>query len=233
MTKYKEIALEIKREGHFSQDEIVRAINSEMNALTKDDSTSELTEKPLYTSADYYKAALSGDAGDVAAVKAFLIESGKTESQIQSSFNSSVKDAYEQGEIDSMKAVSLMISHGGKTSEEASTAVKYVDFKKRYPNYADSITETKYAKYYAPISDTYEYSLEDVGISVGEYAEYCDKTKGITGTDEDGDGKTDSGSKKAAIMEVIDDLPITSEQKDALYYLNGWSKKTIYEAPWH
>lgn len=233
MTKYKEIALEIKREGHFSQDEIVRAINSEMNALTKDDSTSELTEKPLYTSADYYKAALSGDAGDVAAVKAFLIGSGKTESQIQSSFNSSVKDAYEQGEIDSMKAVSLMISHGGKTSEEASTAVKYVDFKKRYPNYADSITETKYAKYYAPISDTYEYSLEDVGISVGEYAEYCDKTKGITGTDEDGDGKTDSGSKKAAIMEVIDDLPITSEQKDALYYLNGWSKKTIYEAPWH
>ena len=34
-------------------------------------------------------------------------------------------------------------------------------------------------------------------------------------------------------MQIIDKLNITTAQKDALYYFNGWSAKTINEAPWH
>ncbi len=234
MTLYKQIALEIKGEGHFSQDTIVAAINSEMNALKKDDSSSGTsTSKPMFSTSDYYKAAVGGDSADAKAVKEYLIESGKTESQIQSSFNTAVKDAYEEGEIDSMKAVSLMVEFGGKTSKEADISVRYIDFKADYPDYADSITESKFEKYFEPIEDYGNYSLDDMGIGLDDYAEYCEKTKGIKGVDNDGDGKTDSGSKKAAILWVIDDLPLTASQKDALYYLNGWSYKTIYEAPWH
>ena len=233
MTLYKQIALEIKGEGHFSQDTIVRAINTEMNALSKDDSASSgVTEKPMYTNADYYRAAIGGDSADVKAVKEYLLESGKKESSIESSFNSSVKDAYEEGEIDSMKAVSLMVEYGGKTSEEAGTAIKYVDFKSEYSDTL-FLTENQYVKYYEPIEGYGNYSLNDMGISFEAYADYCYMTHGIKGTDEDGDGKTDSGSKKAAVMQVINSLPLTTSQKDALYYLNGWSAKTIYEAPWH
>ena len=233
MTLYKQVALEIKGEGHFSQDIIVTAINNEMNALKKGESSSGFTPSPDFTNKDYFNAAVSGDAEDVNAVKEYLIESGKTETQIQSSFNSSVKDAYEQGEINSMKAVSLMIEYGGKTSDEADLSVKYIDFKAEYPDYADSVTESKFSKYYEPIADYGNYSLDDMGISLGDYADYCEITAGIKGTDADGDGKTDSGSKKALVMQVIDSLPLTSSQKDALYFLNGWSSKTLYEAPWY
>ena len=235
MTLYLQIAKAIKAEGNFHQDIIVYAINSEMNALKRDDgeASSGFRSKPTFTNADYYNAAVNGDAADVKAVKDYLIESGKTESQIQSSFNSSVKDAYEEGEITVMSAVSLMTTYGGKTSDEANLSVKYMDFKTEYPEYADGITETKFSNYYEPISDYGGYSLEDWGISLSTYAEYCVQSAECKGVDANGDGKTDSGSKKAEILEVINALPLTYEQKDALYYLNGWSAKTIYEAPWH
>ena len=51
--------------------------------------------------------------------------------------------------------------------------------------------------------------------------------------DEDGDGKTDSGSVKVEVLAYIDSLPLTSQQKDVLYFMNGWSARTIDEAPWH
>lgn len=234
MTGYKRVALEIKGEGHFSQDIIVRAINSEMNSLEKGESTSSgITEKPMYTNADYFKAALSGNSADVNAVKEYLVESGKKESAIESTFNTSVKDAYENGEINSMRAIALMAEYGGKTSEEASLAIEYSDFKADYPEYADSISESKYAKYHEPIADYYGYSLEDVGIGTEDYAEYCEQSAKAEGVDANGDGKADTGSVKAEVMGIIDSLPLTYEQKDALYYFNGWSAKTIYEAPWH
>ena len=234
-TEYLRIAESIKAEGNFHQDLIVYAINSEMNALKKDDgeSSSGFTSKPTFTNSDYYNAAVNGDAADVKAVKDYLIESGKTESQIQSSFNSSVKNAYEEGEITSMTAVSLMTSYGGKTSDEASTTVKYIDFKTEYPEYADSITELKFENYYEPIEKYYGYSVEDMGIGIGTYAEYCVRSAECEGVDADGDGKIDSGSKKAEVMQVINELSLTSEQKDALYYLNGWAVSTLWEAPWH
>ena len=233
MSRYKEIALEIKAEGYFSQDNIVGAINSEINELTKKESSGTSKSVPLYTTADYYKAAANGDDADVEAVKEYLIQSGKTESQIESSLNSYVKDAYEKGEISNSKAVSIMVSYGGKDEEEADISIKYIDFKAEYPEYEDIITEAKYAKYYEPMSNYRNRSIESSGISISVYATYCELSAECEGSDNDGDGKTDSGSKKAEILRVIHKLPISSYQKDALYYLNGWSEKTIDEAPWH
>lgn len=39
-------------------------------------------------------------------------------------------------------------------------------------------------------------------------------------------------SKKAEKLEVIAAMDLTSEQKDALYYSEGWAESKIYEAPW-
>ncbi len=44
---------------------------------------------------------------------------------------------------------------------------------------------------------------------------------------------TSSMSKKAEKLEVIAAMDLTSEQKDALYYSEGWAESKIYEAPWH
>ena len=43
---------------------------------------------------------------------------------------------------------------------------------------------------------------------------------------------TSSMSKKAEKMEAIAAMDLTSEQKDALYYSEGWAESKIYEAPW-
>ena len=51
--------------------------------------------------------------------------------------------------------------------------------------------------------------------------------------DADGDGKTDSGSKKKEILDLIDSLPISDSQKDALYYDNGYAASGLKKAPWH
>jgi hypothetical protein len=39
--------------------------------------------------------------------------------------------------------------------------------------------------------------------------------------------------KKQAILAVIDAMPLTSAQKDALYLANGWAESKLNEAPWH
>ena len=70
-------------------------------------------------------------------------------------------------------------------------------------------------------------------ITASQYEEYYNAVKGLTGEDLDGDGKTDSGSKKKKVLAAIDNLPLTSDQKDTLFYLNGYGKSTIGEAPWH
>jgi hypothetical protein len=40
-------------------------------------------------------------------------------------------------------------------------------------------------------------------------------------------------TKKEDVLEIIDSLDITSEQKDYLYYLNRYAESTINNAPWH
>ena len=43
---------------------------------------------------------------------------------------------------------------------------------------------------------------------------------------------TSSMSKKAEKLEVIAAMDLTSEQKDELYYSEGWAESKIYGAPW-
>lgn len=235
MTRYKELAYEIKGEGHFVQDDIVAAIMTEYNSLksaNKDESSSSKSPD-MYNYTDYYNAVINGDANDIAVVKDYLIESGKTEKNIESNLNSYVKDSYEKGEISDSEAKSLMVSYGGKDEDESDISIRYVDFKADYPEYKDTITESRFANYYEPMEDYYGRSIADTGLSFSSYSDYCVRSAECTGIDANGDGKTDSGTKKAEVMKVINSLPITIAQKDALYFLNGWSKKTLFkEAPW-
>lgn len=235
MTLYDDIVYQIKNEGYFDQDNIVAAITTEYNKLKSatEEKSSESSSPDTFNYSDYYNAIINGDANDVAVVKEYLIEDGKTEKNIESNFNSHVKDAYEKGELDEYKAKSLMVSYGGKSEDEADILIRYVDFKNDYPEYKDTITESRFENYYEPMEDYYGRSVATTGLSFSCYSEYCVKSAECTGTDADGDGKADSGTKKAEIIKVINTLPITIAQKDALYFLNGWSKKKLFkDAPW-
>lgn len=236
IAEYMRIAKKIIAEGNFSQDDIVSAINSEINALKKDEGTSDSSTSSnkvtsIYKMSDYYSALVGRDQATAYAVKEDLIKTdvanGKDREEAESNFNSNfashLRELYEKGEINAYNAENMLVNYGGKSYEDASSKVRYWEFKKRYPDY--DLSEEAVTKYYNEV--------EPYGIDVGVYYDYSKQRAKCKGVDSDGDGKTDSGSVKSEVMQVINSLPITYAQKDVLYYLNGWSASTIGEAPWH
>ncbi|MBP3699090.1 MAG: hypothetical protein J6J01_06405 [Oscillospiraceae bacterium] len=70
------------------------------------------------------------------------------------------------------------------------------------------------------------------GVSYEAYYDYYFATKDIEG-DKDASGKTIPGSKREKVLAEINAMDLTVEQKNALYYANGYAKSTLYEAPWY
>ena len=237
IAEYTRIVKQIKAEGFFSQDTIVAAINAEINALNKGESsstsasTTEDKESSIYKIEDYYASIVGGDQASARVVKEDIINTdvanGKDRDEAEESFNSRftslVREEFEAGNLSEYEAEKMLINYGGKTKEEATSKVQYWRFKQEYPDY-DDLSEEAVDKYYNMV--------EPYGISVDVYYDYYKQRSKCKGVDANGDGKTDSGSVKAEVLRVINSLPLTKAQKDALYYLNGWSANTLHEAPW-
>jgi hypothetical protein len=138
---------------------------------------------------------------------------------------------YKAGKIPSQTATKALTQYGGMSSSDAKARVRYWDFQKSYPD--SNLGQTTLDKYYDTTIENVGRTLQGSGIGLDAYVRYAEAASKAKGTDKDGDGKTDSGSKKAAIMQIIDGLSLTPQQKDALYYFNGWAASKIREAPWH
>lgn len=204
----------------FSQDDVVAAINAEINAMTPASGSSGAKAKGYYTAEDFATEIANGDQASAYAVKVDVIQTlqknGKTKEAAEKSFTSSAKDAlkdlYLAGEISGDKVINALVVYCGAERDDAAGDLKYWDFKKAHPDvYADD----------AWVDEYYE-EVESSGVSLKVFVDYRNKVKNITG-----DGK------KEKRMDVIHSLPITSAQKDALYLTEGWAESKLYEAPWH
>ena len=217
-TEYMRLAREIVNEGHFSQDDVVRAVNYVLNSLTKKESEpAEATKPDTFKIDEYLSEALSGDQAEAELVKREIIAGhvadGKTEDEALKSFNNSfkntaVKGAFTDGDITMDVAISMLQQYGGVESADAYADVQYWQFKKEHPDIyvADGWF------------DSYYMDAEGSGISIDVYMQYRNAKKGVEG--------------KANIMRVIDSMPLSSAQKDALYFGEGWASSTLHEAPW-
>lgn len=220
-SEYLRIAKEIVAEKHFTQDEVVRAINYAADKLRKGESESSAPESPdTFKIEEYYDEIMANDQAEAAVVKKTIIEDkvrkGKSEDEAAKSFKSSfkkvVKNAFEDGEIDSGKAQSLLVSYGDQDEAAAKADVAGWQFARDYPD--QTAEDSWFDAYYKYVADS--------GVQINTYMQYRDKVRSITGK-----------GRKEARMAVIDSLPISSEQKDALYYSEGWAASTIGDAPWH
>ena len=137
---------------------------------------------------------------------------GYTEEEAAGTVVSYTREAYEEGYFDRNKAADIMMQYGGLTDAEAESKLRYIDFKKLYPDI--TVDESWLDQYYDEIEST--------GIAIDVYVGYRNQVKNIDGKD-----------KKARRMAVIDSLPISDAQKDALYFAEGWAASKLYEAPWH
>lgn len=143
---------------------------------------------------------------------------------------SEVKEAFIDGEITEQQLKNALVRYGGKDAEEAEETVNAYRWQKQHP---DSDLSSEQVLAYTKKLDELGKSIEETGIQPNVFADYRSRRTECTGVDADGDGKTDSGSKKKEILALIDSLPISDSQKDTLYYDNGYAASGLKKAPWH
>ena len=225
--EYKRIFRAIKDEGKFSFDDIMSAINSEESKIRNGIEPDKVTSS--YAASDFVEAIVLGDQSNAQAMRddiiATHIANGKTEDEAEDAFASAVatgiRDAYYSGLLDKAKAEKMLMEYAGKGEDEAASKVSYWAFIEEHPEY-DYFTEANVAKYH-------EFA-EPENISVDVYAQFVNGTKGLkTKYDEWGDVVE---SERDQILAVIDSLPLTWQQKDALYLAAGYKESKIWDVPW-
>ena len=154
---------------------------------------------------------LTGEVSASELVKALVSVEGKTEEAAAKTVVTYTRDAYEDGYFNRSKASEIMVTYGGLTSEEAENKLRYIDVKKQLPDtYVDDAWVEEYYK-----------EVEPSGITIEVFVDYRNQVKEITGE-----------GKKERRMAVINSMPISAAQKDALYFAEGWAASKLYEAPW-
>ena len=189
----------------------------------------EPSDKHLYNTKMLEDAIRQDDAEAGEDIKEKLKEvEKKTDENIKSAIKSIAKKYYEDG--DHTAAEKILRNYAEFSTDEVREALAWFNFSELNPD-----SELPYMSWQSWRSKAANGQVNNGKgrITASQYEEYYNAVKGLTGEDLDGDGKTDSGSKKKKVLAAIDKLPLTSDQKDTLFYLNGYGKSTIGEAPWH
>ena len=227
MDEYKRIFREIQGEGNFTFDEIMDAVNSEVNAIKNKLEPDKVTS--TYSASDFVQAVSMGDTSTASAAKDDIIgthvANGKTQEEAEAAFVSSVKtsthDAYSSGLLDEAGAKNMLMEYAGMDEEDADSMVNYWTFCEENPEY-DYFSESNVNKY--------QEFAEPANISLEVYAQFVKGTKGLKNIkDEWGDVEKSVRDQK---LEVIDSLPLTWEQKDALYLAADLAESKIWDVPW-
>ena len=215
----------------FVQDDVVAAINSEINALTpKEEDSGTDKKKGFYTTENLVREFVNGDTTSAKAAKSDIISTaianGKTKEQAEKDFMSSVsssaKEAYENNWLSESKAKKLLMEYAGEDEDGATSKVNYWTLCKLYPKYKDLLTESRTEKYHE--------FVKPAGISMDMYAQFLTKTKDLADI-KDANGKVKL-TKQDQVIDVIDALPITRRQKNALFLAAGYKESTLSKVRW-
>ena len=209
----------------FTQDDVVRAINAEINALTSDDSSSAKKEKGFYTAEDFAREIANGDQAAANAAKTDIIrtaqKNGKTAEEAEKSFNSSakseLKDLFLDGKVSEDKAVNALATYCGETEEDALEVVGKWLFEDVYGfSYSDRADAYKSGKISASEMKTI---LMDEGGMTAEEAEYQ-----IEAYDWEVQGY--EGATAAAVRKYNEHCKSTNVPKDVYLHIRSFSNNT-------
>jgi hypothetical protein len=124
----------------FVLDDVVMAINSEINAMTPGDDTSAKKEKGFYTVEDFVKEITNGDQATAKAAKQDIIDTakknGKTQEEAEKSFASSakgkLKEQFLAGNLNETNAINGLAAYCDETKDDAKELVGEWAFEKKY-----------------------------------------------------------------------------------------------------
>ena len=268
---YKRLAREIIDEGHFSQDNVVMAIQAEAKAMMPKESESAAAPKAKgFFNMDKFAVAIAqGNANMAAVIKADIIDTavknGKSLTEAENSFASSVssacKDLYLDGTMTQKQAVDALAVYGGYDKERAQVIVGKWRAEREtgiaYENIDDAFLDGEitagdvwnmYMTYGGLTQEEAEEqvvrlsfvkknpALEDISAAaVRDYTDYCEQAgvKPKVFYDAWKYKNSLSGTVKEPMLEYINGLNLTVEQKDALYFAFGWAASKLGQAPWH
>jgi hypothetical protein len=205
---------------------IILAINAEVEKIRNDAKPDKVHGQ--YGAYDFVEAVSAGDANTAKAVREDIISTykanGKTQTQAEKAFvsdvKSSVNEAYSYGTISKATAVKMLVEYADMDEEDAADKITYWDFCKTNPNC--DLSESK-------VLDYLEFA-EPAHVSLEVYEQFVSETKGLADIkDKWGDVEV---TKREQVLEVIDSLPLSWQQKDALYLAYGYEESQIWDVPW-
>ena len=208
----------------FVQDDVVVAINAEINAMKPDEAKSEPKKKGFYTAEDFAKEIANGDQATANVAKTDIIQTaqknGKSEEEATDSFKSSAKSElkklYISGGISDDKVVDALVSYCDMDETEAELQVESYDWEDQGYEEATSAAVRDYNTYCAAVSVP-----KDVYLYIRKFA---NKTE----NDKDANGKSISYSAMKKVMaEINAQSRLSSAQKTAIARSLGWSEKNI------
>lgn len=236
------IIREIVAEGHYTQDQVIKAINQKANSMKeKTQSGKESPPEKLYDYSEYVNAAANGlgYAGDV---QKELIRyqadrnqeaDGKLTRQeaesdalktFQSNVKSDAKDGYAAGELTEAQVRKVLTAADIAEDEELDDLMLQWDTELEL---GDEISWSN-ARYL-----DYAETIHPAGISADTYDSYIRAVSKLSSIDEDGDGKTDI-TRQEQVIEYIDSMPISDAQKDTLFRAEypKARKSVLRKLPW-
>lgn len=236
------IIRKIVAEGHYTQDQVIKAINQKANSM-KESSGSEKSSAPqkLYDYEEYVPAAANG-LGYADEVRKELIryqadrnqeKDGKLTREeaeeaatktFKSRVKSEAKDSYAAGELTEAQVRKVLEAADIAKDEELDDLILQWDTELEL----GSEINWSNARYLE-----YAETIQPAGISAEDYDNYIRATSKMNGIDENGDGKKEI-TKQAQVIEYIDLMPISDEQKDILFqaeYPNA-RKSVLRKLPW-
>lgn len=146
---------------------------------------------------------------------------GYSDKQLQDGIKKSIKDS-DVSDTDMREQLEEI----GYSGEEAQEVMDKWEATSNAKEWFGSGTEWYVARAYTDYA-------EPAGIDRDTFLDFYREASRTSGEDLDGDGKTDSGSKKKKVLALIDGMALSATQKDALYYQQGYAESTIGDAPWH
>ena len=236
------IIREIVAEGHYTQDQVIKAINQKANSM-KESASSEKSAAPqkLYDYEEYVPAAANG-LGYAEAVQKELIRYQADRNQekdkkltreeaeeaatktFKSRVKSEAKDSYAAGELTEAQVRKVLEAADIAKDEELDDLILQWDTELELGSEI-SWSNARYLDYAE--------AIQPAGISADTYDNYIRAVSRMASIDEDGDGKKEI-TKQEQVIEYIASMPISDEQKDILFqaeYPNA-RKSVLRKLPW-
>lgn len=219
------IIRKIVAEGNYTQDQVIKAINQKANSMKgSSGGTSGDTPQKLYDYEEYVPAAANG-LGYADEVRKELIRyqadrnqekdekltraeaEEAAEKTFQSKVKTETKDSYAAGELTEAQVRKVLTASGAVKDDELDDLMLQWNTELELGSEIEW-TDSRYVQFARDI--------QPAGISVSTYDEYIQAVSKMHNIDADGDGK-DEIKKQAQVIDYIDSMPISDEQKDILF----------------